>query len=141
MASCWRQDADGLVQGQEQVARILNAHGESDEAVGDAEPLPLLRRAVRELTDPLAFDIVQVELSDRGDWLKDFTMPAKKVLVFMDLLSVVAGREYHTATQFRAKLWHWFQERKLRKFEQDVALSYDLCITMSEVDTERLGRG
>ena len=86
------------------------------------------------------YDLLQIECSDNGRWVKHFTFRGPKVLVVQDVKTVFWWRRFTSATGVRER-WHALLESaRFLVYERRYLRRFDQLISMSDADRQHLGR-
>ncbi len=85
-----------------------------------------------------AFDLIQVEHAHAGHWLSGLDIRIPKLLVCLDIDSLIARRRADLQTRFGHRLAAWVEWQKLRRYERQIAGIYGNCVTVSEEDRAAL---
>lgn len=105
---------------------------------------PAIVQALEPLFSPLLFtlkqidwtqfDLLQVEHSQLGSGVVDLPIPVPAVLDWHNVYSVVAARQFARAANPRKKLNLWYERRRVRQSEEQVAKRFDRSVAVSEPD-------
>lgn len=98
---------------------------------------PEVRRALERLRLE-EFDLIQVEHVNAGLWLRGVAARVPRLLVCMDLTSVIARREFERERWLGGRLRALAEWRKVRHYERRIVHDFEHCVVMSETDQATL---
>jgi len=84
------------------------------------------------------FDLIQVEHVKAGLWLRGIAAQVPRLLVCLDIASVLARREFEHQRWLEGRLAAFAEWRKVQRYERRIAQTFDNCVVMSEVDQAAL---
>ena len=99
-----------------------------------------MARALKAISSETSFDIVQIEEPALAVYLEALTPGSwrKSLLTFHDITSSQSQRIAAISSRPLPKLRFWLHGRQMRRWEARYAARFDCCITVSELDRERL---
>ena len=115
-------------------------------------PIPLAKYRIkalaeefRSLTGREKFDVIQFEMLHAGQYLPDLRRSplnrnTPSILIQHNIDSVVWARLYRNASSPLRKLGAFIQSLEFRRIERRLCPMFDLCVSMSKRDAERLRR-